>query len=193
MEKDLKNEESNIESKNEDRIYILNKIKYKPIILEKIFSFSLNRPYILLDMISNNKILKKSMKKVFDNTKVNNDLSEEFNNSLNNYIKYRKGYEKLVKKCDEIILNKNNDKYKSIEKPEFLEFDLNISRKFKKKKISLNVKTLKEEYPDLYEELIEFGEDDSLKLFLEHLRDKNEIELLLEAIILNGDMSGGAV
>lgn len=193
MEKDLKNEESNIESKNEDRIYILNKIKYKPIILEKIFSFSLNRPYILLDMISNNKILKKSMKKVFDNTKVNNDLSEEFNNSLNNYIKYRKGYEKLVKKCDEIILNNFNDKYKSIEKPEFLEFDLNISRKFKKKKISLNVKTLKEEYPDLYEELIEFGEDDSLKLFLEHLRDKNEIELLLEAIILNGDMSGGAV
>ena len=136
MEKDLKNEESNIESKNEDRIYILNKIKYKPIILEKIFSFSLNRPYILLDMISNNKILKKSMKKVFDNTKVNNDLSEEFNNSLNNYIKYRKGYEKLVKKCDEIILNNFNDKYKSIEKPEFLEFDLNISRKFKKKNFS---------------------------------------------------------
>ena len=133
MDKDLKNEESNsnIESKNDKRIFILNKIKYKPIILEKIFSFSLNRPYILLNMISNDKILKEAMKKVFYNTKVKNQLSNELNNNLYNYIKYRKYYEKLIEKCDNIVLNKNNDTYKIIEIPELFKF-YNKKKKFQK-------------------------------------------------------------
>ena len=41
--------------------------------------FSKNRPYILLEMISTDKKLKKAMKKVFTNSKVNNDLSKELN------------------------------------------------------------------------------------------------------------------
>ena len=133
MDKDLKNEESNsnIESKNDKRIFILNKIKYKPIILENFFSFSLNRPYILLNMISNDKILKEAMKKVFDNTKVKNQLSNELNNNLYNYIKYRKYYEKLIEKCDNIVLNKNNDTYKIIEITELFKF-YNKKKKFKK-------------------------------------------------------------
>ena len=133
MDKDLKKEESNsnIESKNDKRIFILNKIKYKPIILDNIFSFSLNRPYILLNMISNDKILKEAMKKVFDNTKVKNQLSNELNNNLYNYIKYRKYYEKLIEKCDNIVLNKNNDTYKIIEIPELFKF-YNKKKKFQK-------------------------------------------------------------
>ena len=133
MDKDLKKEESNsnIESKNDKRIFILNKIKYKPIILDNIFSFSLNRPYILLNMISNDKILKEAMKKVFYNTKVKNQLSNELNNNLYNYIKYRKYYEKLIEKCDNIVLNKNNDTYKIIEIPELFKF-YNKKKKFQK-------------------------------------------------------------
>ena len=49
----------------------------------------------------------------------------------------------------------------------------------------MNMKILKEKYPDLYEKLLEFEENKPLKLFLENLKAENEIELVLEAITLS--------
>ena len=34
-----------------DKVYIINKVKHKPIILENIFSYSKNRPFILFNLI----------------------------------------------------------------------------------------------------------------------------------------------
>ena len=48
-----------IEDSKEKKIKsILNKIQHKPIIMESIYSFSQNRPYILLHLISNDDSLK---------------------------------------------------------------------------------------------------------------------------------------
>ena len=84
---------------------ILMKIKYKPIILESIYSFSRNRPYILIDLISNDKTLKSSLKKIFNNTKRKNELSLEFNDNINIYISYRKIKDRISMKADNIENN----------------------------------------------------------------------------------------
>ena len=64
-----------------NKTFILNKIKHKPIILESIYSFSFKRPYIILALISSDINLKLQMKKIFDKSKRNNDLSPELNNN----------------------------------------------------------------------------------------------------------------
>ena len=101
---------------------ILNKIKHKPIILEKIYSFSIKRPYIILDLISNNENLKLSLTKVFDNSKKNNDLSSELNRNINSYIKYRKISSKfptLIKKIYDQFFQQNKKLLKIIQKPNY--------------------------------------------------------------------------
>ena len=86
-------------------ISILNKINHKPIIMENIYSFSQNRPYILLHLISNDLLLKSSMKNTFDNAKKVNNLSKDINDNINNYIFYRKILEILKEKTEKIISN----------------------------------------------------------------------------------------
>ena len=86
-------------------ISILNKINHKPIIMESIYSFSQNRPYILLYLISNDLLLKSSMKNTFDNAKKVNNLSKDINDNINNYIFYRKILEILKEKTEKIISN----------------------------------------------------------------------------------------
>ena len=94
----------NIEKSNQKNFHsILNKIHHKPIIMSYIYSFSQNRPYILLNLISNDELLKSTLKDTFDNAKKNNNLSKEINTNINNYIFYRKIKEKLKIKSDEII------------------------------------------------------------------------------------------
>ena len=106
-----------IEDSKEKKIKsILNKIQHKPIIMESIYSFSQNRPYILLHLISNDDSLKSSLKDTFDNAKKNNNLSKEINMNINNYIAYRKIIEKLKEKHEEIKTDifKRNEKLNSL-------------------------------------------------------------------------------
>ena len=76
---DINSNEKEIKSNKQKKNSILIKIKHKPIILESIFSYMQNRVFIIIDQISRNKILKSSLKKTFDNSKKNNDLSPEIN------------------------------------------------------------------------------------------------------------------
>ena len=65
------------------KISILNKIKLKPLIIEKIFSYSLNRSYVLFNIISNDLILKAKLNDIFSNIKQRtNKLNKEYNNNL---------------------------------------------------------------------------------------------------------------
>ena len=64
--------------KNNNNPCLLNKINHKPIIMETIYSFSLNRPYMLFYLISNDIQLKSSLKNIFDNAKKANTLSKEY-------------------------------------------------------------------------------------------------------------------
>ena len=68
---------------SKSQISMLNKIKFKPLLVEKIFSYSLNRSYILFNIISNDLILKKKLNTIFSNVKQNkNALNDEYNNNL---------------------------------------------------------------------------------------------------------------
>ena len=94
---------------------ILLKIKNKTIILEFIYFFAKQRPYILLDLISNDKILKSSLKNTFNNTKKENYLSSKLNTNIYNYISYRELRESI--NCKINILENifiNNDKLNNI-------------------------------------------------------------------------------
>lgn len=84
---------------------ILNKILHKPIIIGNIYSFSQNRPYILLHLISNDTLLKSSLKNTFDNARKDNKLSKEINMNINNYILFRKINELLEENCRKIKSN----------------------------------------------------------------------------------------
>ena len=174
---------------NKDKIFFLNKIKHKPVILESIFSFSKNRPYILLDMISTDKKLKIAMKKVFTNSKVNNDLSKELNINIKEYIRYRESSEKIKDECKNIFSDNDKNIYKVIEKPNledefsFIKNEGNFNKKILKKDLT----NLKKHYPALYEALNKFGSELPLKLLLKCLKDEGELELYMEAKVLLSD------
>ena len=180
-----------ITKSNKDKIFILNKINHKPVILESIFSFSKNRPYILLNMISTDKKLKKAMKNVFNNSKVNNDLSKELNINIKEYIRYRESSEKIKDECGKIFFDNDKNIYKVIEKPN-LEDDFSFIKNegnFNKEILKKDLTNLKKHYPALYEALNEYEPwmPLPLKLFLKDLKDKGEIELYMEAKVLLSD------
>ena len=103
QEKGANNSKKEINSQNS--FNILNKIKHKPVILDHLFSFSGNRPFILLYFISKDKTLKQGMKKMFDGLKMNNDLSKQLNRNIISYKNYRILFEKL----DNIIIEYNKN------------------------------------------------------------------------------------
>ena len=118
MEKKSKNNKSFNSQKecNNSLVFILNKIRHKPLIFESIFSFTLNRPYILLDFIEKDKLLKKGMKKFFVKTKLHkNELSSELNFNLNIYMKLKNYYEIIKGFNLNVDKNKNVDEIKNIE------------------------------------------------------------------------------
>ena len=106
----------NEEAEHKKLHFILNKINHKPLIMEHIYSFAKNRPYILLHLISNDDLLKTSLKNTFDNSLKENNLSREINININDYILYRKINEKLGQCYLELKSNilENNKKLNSI-------------------------------------------------------------------------------
>ena len=106
---------------NNNNPCLLNKINHKPIIMETIYSFSQNRPYMLFHLISNDIQLKSSLKNIFDNAKKVNTLSKELNHNIENYIIFRKLKERIEMKFSELKseISKFNEKINSaIQKPE---------------------------------------------------------------------------
>ena len=125
---DINSNEKEIKSNEKKNISILIKIKHKPIILESIFSYAQNRVFIIIDQISRNKILKSSLKKTFDKSKKNNNLSPEININIQKYIYYRKileEYQHLLKiyknYMNNINTELNNIIQKNINKVKFFE------------------------------------------------------------------------
>ena len=94
-----------MEKKN--KISLLNKIKNKPLIINKIYTYSLNRPYILFHLISNELLLKKRLNNIFSKvSKTKNKLEKEFNNNLIFYSLIPKIFDELSK-----IYNKKKSNY----------------------------------------------------------------------------------
>ena len=92
--------------KNNAYILVLNRIKYKPIIIEGIFPFLLNRPYILDNLISKDDILKKKLNQIFSNVKRrSNKLEEEFRKSLE-YLLLLRDMKQKINEWFEQIKNK---------------------------------------------------------------------------------------
>ena len=82
----------------EIKISILNKIKNKPLIIEKIFPFTIKRLSILYDLIRIDNILKAKLNNIFsDVPKYKNSLPEEFQNNLILYPNIEKIYNELNK------------------------------------------------------------------------------------------------
>ena len=75
------------------RILILNKIKHKPIIIEKIFPYALKRPILFPYLINNDIILKLCLKNTYKSLKKNNNLSKEINDIYYKFIFCRLLYE----------------------------------------------------------------------------------------------------
>ena len=112
---------------DENHIYILNKIKHKPLIFKDIFSFASARPYIFIYFITKSKYLKSELKSTFTKLKKNNKLSSEFNTNLRKFISYKKLVEKfplLVRQIKNKFKKINNDLKLIINNKEPLNKDL---------------------------------------------------------------------
>ena len=96
---------------NENHIYVLNKIKHKPLIFKDIFSFASNRPYIFIRLIHTSKYLKSELKTTFAKLKKNNKLSSEFNENFQKIIDYKKIVDKFP-----LLVRQIKNKFKKINK-----------------------------------------------------------------------------
>ena len=73
---------------NKIYISILNKVKHKPTLLNFIFSFSDERPFIFPYIIKKDQILKKQLKSAFSSLRKDNNLSE-MNTIIYKFVSYR--------------------------------------------------------------------------------------------------------
>lgn len=84
-------------------ISIFNKINNKPLIMEKIFPFILNRPCILVQIISRDVFLKNKLNQIFSKVKKKkNLLDKEFLNNLELYSLLREMTKKLKEWYEEV-------------------------------------------------------------------------------------------
>ena len=74
--------------KNKIYISILNKIKHKPILLQSIFPFTEERPFIFPYILRKDKYIKKDLKKAFSSLQKNNNISE-MNIIIYKFVTYR--------------------------------------------------------------------------------------------------------
>ena len=86
----MKNDQLN--SSSIKLISILNKIKSKHLLIEKIFPFTYTRPLIFLDLINNDLTLENSMKNTYKSLKKNNNFSSKINQIFYKFIDLRKKY-----------------------------------------------------------------------------------------------------
>jgi hypothetical protein len=68
---------------------ILKKIRHKPILLEKIFPYTINRPFIFPFLINSDSGLKKGIQNSYKSLKKKNNFSEEMNKVFHQFKIYR--------------------------------------------------------------------------------------------------------
>ena len=161
-------------------INILNKINNKPLIIEKLFSYTLNRPYILCHLISNDNHLKNKLNNLFtDVSKTKNNLDKEFCQNLITYSKIKdiiNIIEEFLKKIDikpfTYTYIKNNLEYSYMN---FLYTSLIKSKKIKKIKKLVNEELIRKIFLEYYSEL-----KNAILIFLPSPYMENEYIKLIE-------------
>ena len=109
------NKNNNID--NNYKSLILNNINSKPLIIERIFPYTLSRPNILLLLISKDKNLAKKLNDIFSKVSANKSgLDKEFIDNLNKCSKLKEMTNKIVEKYNEINLN-NTISYSRLKVP----------------------------------------------------------------------------
>ena len=142
-----------------NRILIFNKIKHKPLLLFRIFPYTIKRPFILTYLIENDFALKNSLKKTINRIKTKNFQTESIDD-IYKFVIY-----KLMKEIDVLSLGKYmidyifyQDCYSFIDN-----YEKDIIRYFKQQKQipqDLNIPyKLIEKYIPSGEELKNFVED----------------------------------
>ena len=84
---------------NKGKVSILYKINHKPLLIGKIFEFSLQRPFILFQLIEKSKYLKDKIEKLKISKK--NDFSKEDNNIFSLFfdiLKFNEFFEEIMSK-----------------------------------------------------------------------------------------------
>ena len=84
---------------------ILNKIKHKPLLIEKIFPFTTKRPLIFQILLKSDLTLKDSLKNAFKSLKKNNNLDNETNEIFYKFKAHLIMFEKNL--YEEYLLNIN--------------------------------------------------------------------------------------
>ena len=86
-------------NKDKDKVSILYKINHKPLLIGKIFEFTLQRPFILFQIIENSKYLKDKIEELKISKK--NDFTKEDNNIYSLFfdiLKFNEFFEELCQK-----------------------------------------------------------------------------------------------
>lgn len=95
---------------NKDKVSILYKINHKPLLIGKIFEFSLQRPFILFQLIEKSKYLKDKIEELKISKK--NDFTKEDNNIYSLFfdiLKFNESFEEIMSK--KIIIDKEEKSY----------------------------------------------------------------------------------
>jgi hypothetical protein len=108
------------------KITILNKIKFKPLLMDTIFSFAENRPFIFPYMIDIDPILKKSLKLSIEPINKKNNLSNDLNDNISTFISFRLLYEK----AKETLLEQIKSNFIKEYEENRLKIDLNKNKSF---------------------------------------------------------------
>ena len=123
---------------------ILHKINYKPLLIEKIFPFTINRPLIFQILLKEDLSLKESLKIAFKTLKKTNNLNDETNEPFYRFISYRlifakNLYEEYLINLDYILNTLENNFYSNFFQTYFFKvIGNNMDTKYKIKDEALN-------------------------------------------------------
>jgi len=103
----MENQEKHFNNKNSKNninhyLTILNKVIHKPLLIENIFTFIRNRPFIFSELIENDKIIKDKLNLIFSSTKKANTLNEICNKNINILLFYKIFKERLFNEINYI-------------------------------------------------------------------------------------------
>ena len=156
------------------KILILNKVKHKPLLLDKIFTIVGIRPYIFPYLIDSDSILKKHLKNTIEPMNKKNDLMKNVNDNIYKYISFRLLYETNINTGE--IDDKSLKKYlfkNSSSQPSMIDFfSEKIIQTFKESRLPKNINITKfiiNQYLPSGEILINFLKD--------YLTNKKELVL----------------
>ena len=133
---------------------ILRKIRHKPLLMSSIYSFTKSRPNILLYVVSDDNLLKTSIKDSFSKSLIVNDLSKEINDNLDEY-----------------------EKKLSIKEKLFYEYTQLKRKILSNKKLESLIKKPKKIKDKNIDDILNIFDDEEIEYFIENLADKSLIEI----------------